>query len=203
MSTLKAYSIVLLPDAKTSIRLIGLSQDISHEKPCYFSLGDEVNIPHLSLYMLQLEDHDAPNVVSSLQRIADDTNALSLQALRFRTSCGYFEIEYTNTVEGRGLQVAVIDAANEYRVGILPSDEFIMAVASGDKLTNFESFGYAYVGKLFRPHITLTRFVNSNISDPENMPELKNYDSKFIGLALCKLGDNGTCSEIVCSIRLQ
>ncbi len=54
-----------------------------------------------------------------------------------------------------------------------------MHSATGLALANFQNYGYKYVGELFRPHITLTRFKEEQPQAEKLLPNLSVFSGEF------------------------
>jgi len=84
-----------------------------------------------------------------------------------------------------------------------PKDAVRLQSASGIARKNLEAYGYARVGDLFRPHITLTRLASTRQIDTMDLPEASTFDGQFIKLALFEMGDNGTAARKIAEFNLQ
>lgn len=190
----KAYDIVLLPEPEIAAKAIRASQEL---KPLgtHFSLGPDACLPHVSLYMLQIKDENLPAVFEKLADIASQTNHLALKAQGYVQAEGYIDADYQIGPEITALQQAILDAINPFRDGLRPSDQARIQTATGLIRENIEKYGYRSVGELFRPHLTITRFTNSDPIPLEDMIAPTAYNGEFATLAICELGDHGTCAK--------
>ncbi len=78
-----------------------------------------------------------------------------------------------------------------------------MKTATGLTLENYQNFGYKYVGDLFRPHITLTRFGSEQQTAVELLPDISTFNGVFDRIGLFEMGDNGTCIREIESWELR
>ena len=67
--------------------------------------------------------------------------------------------------------------------------------ATGLAKQNYDTYGYKYIGELFSPHITLTRFENEEPADESKLPDMSVFDGRFVKLGLCELGISNTCAR--------
>jgi hypothetical protein len=83
------------------------------------------------------------------------------------------------------------------RDGIIEKDREHILEAVGLAKSNYDMYGYKYVGELFKPHITLTRFENEVPADESVLPEPSLFSGRFAKIALCELGISNTCVRLL------
>lgn len=206
MSTLPC-DIVLLPSAELSQKAIETSKSLEIYSP-FFILEDGKYYPHMSLYMFQLDEGNIPRVEEVLSDIARDSSVVSAQATTYRLGegfgIGYVDPEYEVSDELSSLQDAVIKAVNPIRSGMREKDIAKMQDAEGLKLENLQKYGYPAIGKLFRPHITLTRLKEHTPSVLESLPtDVTTFSGLFDKIGLFEMGDNGTCVRKIAEFELR
>lgn len=112
-------------------------------------------------------------------------------------------MEYARNEQTDSLQQQVITTLNPMRDSMREKDKTRMLEASGLALENFQNYGYKYVGELFRPHITFTRFSEIQPEAESLLPELTTFDGLFTKLGLFEMGDNGTCVRKIVEFDLS
>ncbi len=177
----KDYDIVLIPSRPTEDRVIGLSQDLA-KHDTYFTLKDGSFYPHLSLYMLTINDDQLSTVSQTLERIATSQEAIHLYSNRYRQHHGFIGVGYEKTTDIEKLQETIITAVTPYR--------------SGEDT-------YDLVGELFEPHVTITRFKDHNEFETSELPLPDSFETDFYSLALFELGKHGTCIRKVVEYPLN
>jgi hypothetical protein len=140
--------IVLLPNPELTQKAIALSKQLE-KYGSRFTLKDGVYFPHISLYMVQLKQDDLEKIKTALADIVA-TPILELIAARYYQSHGYIDVEYRRTGALDVLQMAVIQAANPLRDGLLENDKARMQAATDKVLDNFTRYGYPAVGDCYR-----------------------------------------------------
>jgi 2'-5' RNA ligase len=84
------------------------------------------------------------------------------------------------------------------------SDIRKMQDATGIKLENLQKYGYPAVGKLFRPHITLTRLKEHNPKVLEVLPpKVDTFSGILDSIGLFEMGENGTCIRKIAQFPLS
>lgn len=196
------YNIVLLPESELADKAIRASRELEPLET-KFTLGTEANFPHLSLFFVMLDEAGLAEAETRLREIAASAPRISLEANKYSQSHGYISIDYSRTNELDQLQAKVLDAINPLKSGLRANAKKHLQTASGAERQTLEQYGYANVGELFRPHITITRFESREPIPLEDMLAPPHFDGKFVRLALCKLGPNGTCTQKLKEFHLQ
>jgi len=106
---------------------------------------------------------------------------------------GYIDAGYDRIASLDDLQMTVLDAINPIRDGMREKDKPRLEIAIGKKREYFELYGYPNVRELFRPHLTLTRFLSERPIDASDLPSSEDFSGTFPKLGLFEMGDNGTC----------
>lgn len=188
----KPYDIVLLPEPALVEKAIQVSQRVKRHGT-HFTLGTDDHFSHVSLYMLQLNTDGLRNTKVILEEIAKDTEIIEGRADKYHYEKGYFDIEYQKTTELINLQNTVVEQLNPIRDGLRAKDEKRLHTASGEERTNIEQYGYRSVGNLFAPHLTFTRFKDTQVNSLSDLPPEDSFDGSFVALAIFEMGDHGTC----------
>lgn len=202
MGTSIACDVVILPSSELSDKAVAMSKTL---KPLgsLFSLEVGKYYPHVSVYMLQLKTDDISKAKKLLADIAVKTNKLTLTATRYHQTHNYFDAEYEKTEELASLQMAVVETLNPIRDGVREKDKPRMTEATGLALENFKKYGWSSIGELYRPHLTLTRFINEQQNPEHDLPNFTEFSSQFPKLGLFEMGDNGTAVHKIAEFELK
>jgi 2'-5' RNA ligase len=194
--------IVALPSDELAAKAILASKKLE-SLGSLFSLEIGKYFPHSSMYMLQLSTDTIEQVKQLLADIAHETKPLQLEASGYYQKEGFIDAGYTVSDELRNLQEKVLSVINPLRDGMREKDKARMVEATGLPLKNYQDYGYKYVGELFRPHITLTRFSEEQPTAEQLLPDLSEFNGTFTRIGLFEMGDNGTCIREIGSWELQ
>jgi len=186
------YDIALIPSEDLAQLAIAASEDLAW-LGTRFTLRDGQVFPHLSLYMANLREADIDRVKEILANLASTFPSQQLTAAAYALNRGYIDVEYTNADTLDKLKMSVIHAINPLRDGLLDHDRSSLSELTGLALENVQTYGYKYVGKLARPHMTFTRFVDENAKHVGTLPDVHAFSGSFPKLGLFALGENGTC----------
>lgn len=224
--------VVLLPSPRVSWRAVELSSHLARGmalagNPSHFRLGEplvetngaSVCIPHVSLFMLAVDEREVSEVNSVLHRLALASPAVAAEGGEYRhNSCGAPEVYFRKSPQWNALGRAVAAAVEPLRRGRLrevdPAGERLAAVvgnpepADPDRVRQLLAYGYDEVvddtSDRFNPHVTLawpdrpTPRVNL-----AGLPVATAFSDVFDSLALCEMGPWGTCLRTLGAFRLR
>ncbi|WP_062434169.1 hypothetical protein [Herbidospora daliensis] len=210
MSGLPVYDAVLLPGADVEERSTRLSAWCAQFAPVEFTLRTGALYPHISLYMANFESARLGEACAALRRVGAATPEIPLEGGHFAANDqGMFELFYRKTAAVTRLQDHLLAALGPLRTGLRERDPVgrVLAdhrlVAPPEARANLDRHGYDEIGGLFRPHITVTRFRERGREVPADLlPPPGSFDDVFRTLALCVMGEHGTCTEIVETVEL-
>lgn len=210
MDDLPVYDVVLLPPPDVTLRSVRLSERCAQLAATEFVLSAAGLYPHISLYMANFTSEQVAAATHRLRDISLRTSGIHLEAGHFAgNDQGMFEVFYGKTTAVTALQEAVIAALAPLRTGLRRRDP-IGRVLADYRLTapppardNLDQYGYDEIGELFRPHITVTRFQRRDQNvDPVELPPAESFTATFATLALCVMGEHGTCTDVVETFEL-
>lgn len=194
--------IVVLPNKELASRTIALSEQLQ-TYGTFYTLKDGEYYPHASLYMTQLKVADLDKVQAILTDIVASTPVLNLTSTRYGQKEGYIDVDYDRSDTLDRLQMDVITAINPIRDDMREKDKVRILTAIGKVRDNLEEYGYRGVGELFRPHMTLSRFADVQMSiDTNKLPAPSEFSGQFVKLGLFEMGDNGTCVRKIAECNL-
>ncbi len=188
----KSYDIVLIPEPKIASEAMKLSEILT-EKGVRFTLDGKKYFPHVSLYMLPLNDIGLEKALELLPIIAKELKPIEVITSSYHYESEYIDVEYEKTPMLENAQMKVVNSLNSIREGLREKDKARLATAEGEELSNLLTYGYRSIGKAFSPHLTFTRFVEPQKDIIQNLPDKKLFDGTYLKLGIFELGDNGTC----------
>jgi len=191
----------MLPDSDIADQIISLSQQLQ-DKGTYFTLKPGEYYPHASLYMVQLDMDKIDEISARLSQIAENTPQITLTAKEYHQEFGYIDVEYSREDAVDNLQMEVVNAINPIRDGLRQKDKDRLESAVGKERENIEKYGYRSVGELFAPHITITRFTDSEPIDTTSLPNLDGFIATFTKIGVFEMGENGTCVRKIAEFDL-
>ncbi|WP_163795808.1 hypothetical protein [Mycolicibacterium sediminis] len=183
-----------------------------------FRLGEEfpgvpgsVCEPHVSLFMLAVDEDDVEAVRTALGDAAREVASVRAEATEYRFNHeGAPEVFYARTDDWRRVQRAVVAAVEPLRRGRLrergPGGENLAdLLAAADprdpaQVRQLREYGYDAVSDdrddRFDPHVTLTWPRDESVRvDLSGLPEPSAFDGHLDEIGLYEMGPNGTCTK--------
>ena len=191
-----SYDIVLLPTRGISQKALELSAYLE-KYGTFFTLDEQNYYPHLSLYMLQLNKGGLLTALDLLSELTSLVSGITAKAHEYHYSHDYLDVEYTKTHELEELQKRVILNLNPLRDGLRENDKKRLETSTGEERENILKYGYRSIGPQFAPHLTFTRFRNTQPKILSELPPPSIFSGTYTSLGIFEMGDHGTCTEPV------
>lgn len=201
---IKKYDIVLLPDDKLAEFAID-SAGVFKELDNYYVIEYGKFYPHLSLYMMLMDECKVSELSTLVGDIAAEHAEFGMLSTCFYQSHGYIFIDYMATEEIVNLQSRVLEGANLLREkGLTKEMQQKIQLSSGIECQNLETYGYEYIGELFRPHITFTKLKIDSVPNIDSiLPDKKSFSGIFNKIGIFELGKYGTCIKPIATFKLR
>jgi hypothetical protein len=138
-----------------------------------FELDGKSRHAHLTLYMARFLRSSIEDVQSAICKMLPSIERQRVTHSGYElTPQGYYEISYAKTLELRGLHDRATLELHTIRYRRAePIIEDYFGEYRGRVRSNVETWGYDLANELYRPHITLTRFVDSGRAvQPASLP---------------------------------
>jgi len=195
-----AVDVVLLPNRAMTEWALGINRELVRHSGSEIVLSETTCLPHISLAMGCMDEHDIDSVCDLLQRLVKETPVKRLTATGIRVSVNshgedtsLLEIEKTNELQI--LHETVMREADSFF-----SHDATEAMIADDTVAEstlewIRDYPEKAAFEQFSPHITL------------GYGQAKTDDSFPIRftvsrLALCHVGNHGTCRNVLASVSL-
>jgi hypothetical protein len=196
------------------------------EHPSHFRLGESLSgdggvcDPHVSLFMLPLEEPEINAAVQAVRSAAAASSAISAEGAEYRHNPqGAPELYFTKSAEWAAIQRAVVAAAEPLRRGRLrqvdPAGARLVDVIDrlrrdephGAQLHQLLTYGYDEVvddqGDRFNPHVTLAWPKDTFRVDLAGLPAAAQFSGVLSQLAVYGMSEYGTCTKLYASFSLE
>jgi 2'-5' RNA ligase len=205
MSKIINLNIVLLPSKEVSQKAIELSQKISKEFEVFFVLNEESRIPHVSLYHSAYPAENIPKVKEVIEDIANITASFPVELTNvFWQKEGWLDFQADKSEPLINLHNQVVERLNSFRKdNLMESDKEDFSSLSKGEQESINLYGYRHARELFRPHLTITRLKNGNAVTVSKELDGNNLSFDATDIALCRLGNYGTCVYLLDSWNLK
>lgn len=196
------YDVVLVPPKHIAAKAIEVSRQLE-SLGTKFTLQDGVLFPHLSLYIVQLDDSNLDKVQTILQKIAQKTAAIEMNPKGYSCIMDFLFLEYETNAKVRKLHEAVVGEIAPLRDGMPPKDRARLATLPDKQKKSLEQFGWRFAGDLYQAHISITKFNYKQNINSLKLPDTASFAGQFDILGLFEVGENGTCTRQVAEFKLR
>lgn len=201
----KGYNIVIIPNQAVADTARKVSAKISTIAPTCFQLDSALHNPHITIYHISLDTDSLEEVHEKLRRIASSRDSFSLNQKQYRLiDTRWIDIGYESDENIMKLHRDVLEAVSPLRVQDVTAEmREEWSDMSPERQENLELYGWSEIRNLYRPHLTLTRLVES--AEEEILGKLPEgaFSFEVDTIALYELGEYGTCTAIIAEYKLQ
>jgi len=190
-----------LPE-KTSQKVVALSKKIGEKNEAIFILDGVQFHPHITIYSPEYPKSNIDKISKILREIADHTTKVQLNFQEIKCHDGYIGIYFELSPEIKSLHEEILTRLNPLRESYLKerdqSGSDYQMNFSPEQLENIAQYGYPDAINLYKPHLTIIR-LKDELSAERITKEFKWEIAQFLieKLALYKMGEHGTCKELI------
>ncbi len=188
-------------------RAIALSRGISQNNEESFVLDSIQFHPHITIYSPEYPGKNLDKVLEKTAEIARNTEKVNLISKGISSGQGFISVKFDYTPELKKIHEEVVLKLNPLREEHLrkkyTADDYKMRFTS-EQQKNIKEYGYPNSMSLYFPHLTVVRLKDELLA--ETISEEIRWDiSEFIvdKIAIYKMGEHGTCRELVKEISLR
>ncbi len=196
-----ATDVVLLPDSAMTAWAITVNKELVREYASEIVLGKKTCRPHISLAMGCAREQDIDSIRERLQRLAKQTSVKQLNATGILVSTNprgedtsLLEIERTDDLQA--LHEAAMKEVEPFFSHDVTSEMIADASVAESTLAWIRDYPQKAAFERFSPHITLG-YGKAKTDVPFPIPFTVSR------LALCHVGNHGTCRTILITVGLQ
>ena len=191
------FDIVILPPPSVRDYAIDLSARLK-KYGGRFMLGKRRYIPHVSLYHIPVRPENFPAFCEEVKTITERFNGGELKLRSIELPL--LMIDKPKWIQQLHLDVVkktskYLDwdygAAESWNMDLLPSDLRVRGKGY------IEKYGTPMIGRVFRPHITLTSFEDRGIVDEIPALPFKPMSFHVDTIYICELGPSHSCQRVV------
>lgn len=190
-------NICVIPNDQVGQDCVDISQSLKSDKTA-FVLGDG-KFAHMTVFMARFGNDKVNDVVRSVRDTLANEKSLQCEHTGyFMTEGRYLEISYRRSKEFTALHENLINAVSGLRINPGdPYEEGYFTPYTVEQQQNAKETGYDLARTLFRPHITLTRYVEGGV--PTTFPAFPAAELSFSLTKVCiyKADDNGAVYELL------
>ncbi|MCK5320453.1 DUF1045 domain-containing protein [Candidatus Parcubacteria bacterium] len=194
-------NIVIKPPIKVIEEIIKLSKSIADEYSHEFILDGKNFYPHITVYSPLYPKKNLKKVINKVGDFANNFRTIDLETKKIKEGQAYIGVEFEYTNDIKKFHELVVEKLNPLREGsykpIYDAADYRMKI-SEEKKENIAKYGYPNAMTLYRPHMTIIRLKNeAEAKKVASEIDWKIKSFKADAIAVYKMGDHGTCIELV------
>ena len=196
-----ATDVVLLPDSAMTEWIIGINRALVRQYHSEIVLGRGICLPHISLAMGCIDERDMDSFDQLLQKLARETNVKRLEATGIRVSVNTRD-EYTSLLEIErtddlvALHEAVMRETDPFFSHDVTASMIADDIVAESTLEWIRDYPQKAAFERFSPHITLGY---GRATTEARFPVSLTVSQ----LALCHVGNHGTCRRVILAASIR
>lgn len=193
-------NVCIIPPAEVGNNYVDISQALG-SKATLFTLGPSETGPskfaHMTVYMARFPDESIPEFIEKVKASLQGQNSFICRHIGYFMTAGrYFEASYEKTPEFMDLHRKIIAAGKDMRANPgQPYEEGYFTPYTDEQRKNAEETGYDLADDLYRPHVTITRYVENQVPSEQPTPNDTDLSFDLHTVAVYKADDNGAVYE--------
>jgi len=206
-SFIRLNTVFKLPGEITE-KVVTLSKEIGEKNETVFTLDGIQFHPHITIYSPEYPESNIDKILKTLKEIASRTAKIQLNFQEIKSHDGYIGIYFKLSPEIKSLHEEIVAKLNPLRKSHLrekyqSGSDYQMDFSPG-QLENITKYGYPDAMNLYKPHLTIIRLKDALLSE-KIAKDLKWEFTQFLieKLALYKMGEHGTCKELLGEFLLR
>ncbi len=201
-------NVVFKPPKEIFDKAIFLSQEIGKNNEVFFILDGIQFHPHMTIYSPEYPESNLNKILEIVEEIRKNTSPVNFQFKKVSGGQGFISVEFNHSSRISSLHKEIVKKLNALREGHIRSkyqegSDYHMIFSSEQK-ENIKKYGYPDSMNLYFPHLTITRLKDESLVEEESK-KVKWDVHQFIAnkLAVYKMGDHGTCKELIKEFNLK
>ena len=189
-------NVCIIPSQDVGNKCVKLSQSLKLDSTM-FVLDGKSKFAHMTVFMARFANSEVGNLLSATEKTLKGANSFLCEHTGYFMTAGrYLEVSYRKSKEFMVLHELLINSLKDYRINPNnPFEEGYFTPYTEEQQQNAKETGYDLAHNLYRPHITLTRYKESEV--PKTFPAFAPVELSFQLSKVCmyKADDNGAVYE--------
>ena len=200
-------NITIKPSKEAFDKAIELSRSLGKQYEPEFILDGKNFYPHITVYSPLYPEKNVSSVIDEMEKLAQEFSVLEMRYIKIKPGQGWIGAEFEYADKIKFFHEAVVSKLNSLREGHYNpkyDTHDYKAKMSQEKLDNVAKYGYPNSMTLYHPHLSIIRLKDKE--EAERVAQEVEWDiSSFKSdtIAIYKMGEHGTCIELVKEFRLK
>jgi 2'-5' RNA ligase len=195
------FDVVILPPPDVWKHAIALSRQL-RRLGGEFVLGNRQFLPHISLYHIPVSRKLFPKFSRAVREVAAATKGGGLRLMSIDMPVLMTDRPpWLKRLHRDIVQTTLPYLDWDYGAGELWKTDMLPAHLQAEARDNLRKYGSPMIGRVFRPHITLTSFGKQRKPEKVRL-EFERLSFPVAEIAICELGPHHTCQRTIVKYRL-
>ncbi len=188
-------------------KAIGLSREISKNNEGFFVLDGVQFHPHITIYSPEYPEKNLDKVLEKVAEIASNIEKVNLILKGISSGRGFISVKFDYTQEIKKIHERIVLELDSLREGHIQekytADNYKMNFTQ-EQQENIKKYGYPGSMDLYFPHLTIIRLKDESLAktiSKETKWDILEFTVEKI--AIYKMGEHGTCRELVKKFNLK
>ena len=188
-------------------KAIGLSREISKKNKAFFVLDGIQFYPHITIYSPEYPEKNLDEVLEKISEIVSNIEKVNLTLKEIGGGQGFISIKFDYTPELKKIHEEIVLKLNPLRdshtMEKYTADDYKMKLTT-EKQENIRKYGYPSSMSLYSVHLTIIRLEDELLA--KTISEGIKWDIPEFTIdkiAVYKMGEHGTCRELVKDFSLR
>lgn len=201
-------NIALIPSTDVREAALIASEELAKQFQTHFVLEADGPYPHVTLYAGECRPSRKTAIVRKVGRVCETGVAAGMLCTFTGVAHhdGYLGVRIERTPPLLNLHWEIVEAVSDQRLQSSAGAEAYHMEFTPEQEENIRKYGYADVGDLYSPHLTITRFAN----EEDAVKAARQLEAEFdvwqpfypqVGIFLG--GEHGTCAKLLTTLSLS
>ncbi len=198
---------IFKPPENVAKKAIGFSHEIGKNNEAFFVFDGIQFHPHITIYSPEYPEKNLDKVLEKVEEIASNTEKVNLISKGISSGQGSIIVKFDYTPELKKIHEEVVLKLNSLREGHIrekyTADDYKMRFTP-EQQESIKKYGYPDSMSLYFPHLTIIRLKDELLA--KTISEEIRWDiPEFTAdkIAIYKMGEHGTCWELVKEFSLR
>lgn len=208
MSSFIRLNTIFVPGKDLTKKVLDIATLLTKKEGEIFHIDNKHFFAHLTIYSPEYPIENLNKILHEVREIAGKSVPIRLEFERFHSGWGYVGIEFKKNLQIEKLHAQIVETLNPLRNGYT-REKYTNEIADGkysqEQVVYIKRYGYHNLFKSYQPHLTLGRFASEELASRivKSLGDLQIVESMCEALAVCEMGENGTCTKILGEFKME
>jgi 2'-5' RNA ligase len=205
----KRLNIIFIPDKNFQEHSFGLAKLVGESGRTTFRIDNKKYFAHITIYSPEFPEENISEVIKKVRDLSIGFKKFKLPIAGLDARDGFVAVKFKKTITIAKIHRTIVQKLNPFRRGRIRQKyaaEIKKRKRRNEEVRMIKRYGYPYVLKLYRPHLSLARLVSQEsaaaVIRKVNIPSSLRI-AKIVKIGIAEPGQNGTCANIIQEYKLK